>query len=199
MGKTAGQFEIETYTGRFVDTCAPESSTICVEDIAHALAQTCRYGGHSKVFFSVAEHAVFVSRRLERQGAPIRTQIAGLHHDDAEAFLGDIPRPLKPLLGEGYKSLSDAMDRAIVQALVLPAGTVALYHDDAVRLADSWSLFIEAQALLPSRGRKWGITAYNRAELPSRFVTPDYWLGGLGPADAEFGYLSRHTDLMERL
>src|ERR1700733_12855258 len=109
--------EVETFTGRFVDVNKPDPTTIHIEDIAHALANTCRYGGHCRSYYSVADHAVFVSVRLERKGYDLDLQLAGLHHDDAEAFLGDIPRPLKPLLGRAYTRLTDRMDVAIIAGL----------------------------------------------------------------------------------
>jgi 5'-deoxynucleotidase YfbR-like HD superfamily hydrolase len=90
--------EVETSTGKYLDMENPTTDAIELEDIAHSLGNICRYNGHCLNYYSVAEHAVFVSTRLERKGYNKIIQLAGLHHDDAEAFLGDIPRPLKPLL-----------------------------------------------------------------------------------------------------
>ena len=196
MEHRAGEYEIETYTGRFVDTQQPDPSTICVEDIAHALSQTCRYGGHCGKYFSVAEHSVFVSRRLEQKGHSASWQLAGLHHDDAEAYLGDIPRPMKPLLGDAYEGLTVRMDEAIVAALGLPFSATR-FHEPAVKLTDSWALFIEARHLLPSGGKSWSSDMYQRRDLAPRMVTPAYWLGGVAASDAEAMFLERHVDLME--
>jgi hypothetical protein len=192
--------EVETFSGRFVDTSNPRAESIALEDIAHSLAATCRYGGHCRQFYSVAEHAVFCSVRLERQGFGRRWQIAALHHDDAEAYLGDIPRPMKPLLGDVYGRLSDQMDEVIVQALGLPIST-AMFHDEVVKVVDTWSLLVEARFLLPSQGKGWylgeqGAHAWGLEEQPSRIVVPDYWLGGLTPRKAERLYLNRHKELM---
>lgn len=191
--------EVETFTGRFVDTRTPHPGTIVVEDIAHALARTCRYGGHCLSFYSVAEHAVFCSKRVERQGHGKARQLAALHHDDAEAYLGDIPRPLKPLLGAAYKRLTDKMDSAIIDALNL-IGRESDFHAAEVKEADNWSLLVEARHLLPSEGRHWfngdqGATAWGLSDQPSRIVTPDYWHGGLEPDLAETLYLQRHRQL----
>ena len=190
--------EVETFTGRYVDTKNPQPETINLEDIAHALANTCRYGGHCQQFYSVAEHAVFVSVRLERKGVHTQAALAGLHHDDAEAYLGDIPRPLKLHIGATYGRLSDRMDRAIVQGLDLPFDEDAL-HDPIVKDADNWALFVEARHLLPSRGINWSGSALEGWGLtPStakRIVTPDYWHGGLVPRKAEALFLARHKEL----
>lgn len=69
--------------------------TIVVEDIAHALSMECRYSGHCERFYSVAEHSVRVAEILRQRGAPRPLIFAGLLHDASEAYLKDIPRPLK--------------------------------------------------------------------------------------------------------
>lgn len=193
--------QIETFTRRYVDTRTPTADTICVEDIAHALSNVCRYGGHCRRFYPVAEHAVFVSVRLERQGYPLNTIIGGLHHDDAEAYLGDIPRPLKPLLGKAYEILTNKMDAAIEKSLALPDLTREEYR--AIKEADNWALFVEAKHLLPSQGRGWwdggqSSQTWGIDSLPSRIVTPNYWKGGLPPEAAEHLFLARHKELLDR-
>jgi hypothetical protein len=194
--------EIETFTGRFVNVDNPKPETICLEDIAHALSQICRYGGHCKTFYSVAEHAVFVSKRLERQGFPKWLQLAGLHHDDAEAYLGDIPRPIKPLLGKKYEQMTNVVDTAIVDGLKLNDYDVRTptFHFIEIKTADSWALFVEARKLLPSEGRLWwsgaqGADGWGLEDMPSRIVTPDYWQGGLKASEAFKLYINRHKEL----
>lgn len=187
--------EVETFSGSWVDTHAPNPKTIRLEDIAHALANTCRYGGHCSKFYSVAEHAVFCSIRVERQGYGRNVCLAALHHDDAEAYLGDIPRPLKPLLGQVYTDLSDRMDEAIVEGLGLPFG-VEVFHDFSVKLADEWALLVEARDLLPSKGKTWTAIQPGINGQPKAVVVPDYWLGGIDPKSAEGLFLSRHWSLL---
>ena len=191
--------EIETFSGRFVDTSNPSVENITLEDVAHALANICRYGGHCSTFYSVAEHAVFVSKRLERKGYPRNTQIMGLHHDDSEAYLGDIPRPMKPLLGKAYERMTDRMDQVIIDALGLPEPAGG-FHDPLIKDADNWALFVEAKYLLPSGGKHWwngeqGADSWGLPPQPQRIVTPDYWRGGLTPAEAERLFLRRHAEL----
>jgi hypothetical protein len=149
----AANHEIETFTGRYVDLANPDPGTITLEDIAHGLANTCRFGGHARIFYSVAEHAVRVADKLKAAGWQ-DWALAGLHHDDAEAYLGDIPRPLKPLLGDAYRAMTGKVDRAIWWAF----GRRWHYKDLAspeVKLADEWMLAVEASVLLPSRGEGW--------------------------------------------
>ncbi len=190
---------IETFSGRFVDTKKPDPGTIVLEDIAHALAATCRFGGHSKVFFSVAEHAVNCSLHLERAGWSRPDCLAALHHDDSEAFLVDIPRPLKPLLGVAYRRLSDRMDKAIVKGLGLPF-TAEAFHAAHIKDADNHALVIEAHELMASRGAHWfendEYVSLWELGISEKIALPDYWYGGLTPEKAEGLYLSRHWELV---
>lgn len=191
--------EVETFSGQYVNTQWPDPRTIVLEDIAHALAATCRYGGHCKRFYSVAEHAVLCSVRLERYGHSRSDCLAALHHDDAEAYLGDIPRPLKPLLGRSYETLTNRMNAAICNGLDLPFKRAEL-HEEYVKAVDAWALFLEARHLLPSGGINWAGSALDSwgmagAQREAADHTPDYWRGGLKPSAAEGLYLSRHWEL----
>lgn len=79
---------IQTYTGKrwnFFD-CKPED--VHLEDIARALSNLCRFTGHCKCFYSVAQHSVLVSQNTSNP-------LLGLLHDAPEAYVGDISRPLK--------------------------------------------------------------------------------------------------------
>ena len=188
MPHLATNHEIETYTGRYVDTSMPDPATICLEDIAHALANTCRFGGHCGVFYSVAEHAVSVATKLVDQGYGALA-LAGLHHDDAEAYLGDIPRPLKPLLGDAYRDLTNRMDAAIAEAFG-DLWSVADLSAQPVRWADEWMLGVEALSLLPSHGEGW-----------AAFQTPWRVLGplplGWSPTEAEWEFIQRHHSIVQ--
>jgi hypothetical protein len=167
---SAGKTEIETFTGRFVDVLHPNPDTISFDDIAHALAMTCRYGGHIKKFYSVAEHCVLVTRlvkwMLEHDDTPHsadykRVQMANaLLHDAAEAYLGDVVAPLKYALREGaiphdknvgYDSLTERMEDALFQALNAPRLKVS----PLIQICDLWALKIEATHLTRTGGAHW--------------------------------------------
>jgi hypothetical protein len=193
---TPTKHEVETFSGQYLDVQNPDPDKINLEDIAHALGNICRYGGHSRTFYSVAEHSVFVCERVCRQGWSKNLQLAALHHDDAEAYLGDIPRPLKPLLGGEYARLTRKMDRAIVIGLQLPFLSEEFHHS-AISNADDWSVFVEARDLLPSEGRGWTGHPDKDTEIPSRIVIPDYYRGGISPAAAADLFLERHYSLIE--
>ncbi len=184
--------EVETSTGKFLDMENPSAEAIDIDDIAHSLGNICRYNGHCLNYYSVAEHAVAVSKRLERKGYGKNIQLAGLHHDDAESFLGDIPRPLKPLLGQAYIDLTDAIDVVICEGLGLPFGPEA-FHSEEVKASDDWNLRVEALHLLPSQGKGWLPTTSTEKQL----VVPDYYLNGIGPKTASKLYLARHRELTQ--
>ncbi len=188
--------EVETYSGNYLDVANPDPDRIELEDIAHALGNICRYGGHCERFYSVAEHAVFVSIRVERQGFSKILQLAALHHDDSEAYLGDIPRPLKPLLGTSYGELTTQMDDSVVEALGLPFNADEFHHS-AIKNADDWAVFVEARNLMTSRGFGWTGHPDKDTEIPSKIVIPDYFLGGLQPEKAKELFLARHFSLIQ--
>ncbi|MCK1460923.1 phosphohydrolase [Bradyrhizobium sp. 2] len=98
---------IQTATGRQFWPMDPRPHEVYIDDIAHALSLLCRFGGHCLRFYSVAEHCVLLSRI-----APAPYKLWALLHDASEAYLVDVPRPLKPFLG-GYNEAEDKIMRAI--------------------------------------------------------------------------------------
>ena len=104
---------IHTYTGKKFYALDPQPDDIDIRDIAHALSNLCRFGGHSPMFYSVAEHSVLVS-----EAVPVKDALWGLLHDASEAYLCDIPRPFKQYL-INYKELEECIQRAIGDAFGL--------------------------------------------------------------------------------
>lgn len=82
---------LETYTGKYFNYQDPSPESVCLQDIAHALSNICRFNGHSKRFYSVAEHSVLVSYHV-----PLHCAAEGLLHDAAEAYYGDVVAQFKP-------------------------------------------------------------------------------------------------------
>lgn len=95
---------IRTFTGKYVNVFDIDPELICIEDIAHGLSMQCRFGGHTSVFYSVAEHCINVSLMCA-----YGHELAGLLHDASEAYLLDIPRPIKQNLPKYYEAEDNLM------------------------------------------------------------------------------------------
>ena len=106
---------LQTVSGRFVNPFDPDPEQLDIADITRALANTCRFGGHCRSFYSVAQHSVIVSELVERRGGDVEDVFAALMHDAAEAYLGDMPHPIKhrSALGEAFKAAEDHLEQAI--------------------------------------------------------------------------------------
>lgn len=98
---------IQTFVGEMFDVFNPDPALIHVKDISHALSMICRYGGHSREFYSVAEHCVLMSKHFESQGDKNLARCA-LLHDASEAYMGDVVRPLKMQLPL-YRNVEDTL------------------------------------------------------------------------------------------
>jgi len=144
---------LDTASGRRVNLSSPAPDMISVEDIAGALSRICRFGGHTREFYSVAQHSVLVSAMIDHFGRP-DLRLIGLHHDSHEAYLGDMPTPLKKRLDDmdqyfGYAQLVEALDIAIGQALDIPLPVPRECKEVLVK-ADRAALQMEARLLLPN-------------------------------------------------
>lgn len=130
---------IELLSGARMDYLHPENSDATIEDIGHALSNVCRFSGHLPRFYSVAQHAVNVSRVLEANGYSPQVQFTGLMHDTAEAFTNDLPTPLKsafPVFKELEVKIETAMASRFGFEFPLPA---------SVKLADLILLGLEKE------------------------------------------------------
>jgi len=102
---------IQTFTGRRFHPLSPQTTDIVIEDIAHALSMICRYAGHTRKFYSVAEHSVIVSLHVPPEYAR-----EALLHDASEAYIGDVSRPIKhsPIMCE-YRRVEAELTCAIYE------------------------------------------------------------------------------------
>lgn len=101
---------IRTVTGIYINVFDPTTDMVCIEDIAHALVNQCRFGGHLPQFYSVGQHSI---RCAEEIIDPDRKPEA-LLHDASEAYLLDIPRPIKKRLSN-YKEIEDGLMSVIAK------------------------------------------------------------------------------------
>ena len=129
---------LQTFTGRQFYPGDPRLEDIVLEDIAHALSLSCRFGGHCRAFYSVAQHSVLVSRIC-----PPAVARWALLHDGSEAYLCDIPRPVKQLGAmRPYRELE-----RVIQQLVYDRFGLGGPEPRAVKIADHQALATEHRAL----------------------------------------------------
>jgi 5'-deoxynucleotidase YfbR-like HD superfamily hydrolase len=130
---TAGPTWLPTFTGGQLDPLNPDESHIRIEDIAHALSNLCRWNGHCRHFYSVAEHSIRVSHSV-----PSKDALWGLLHDAAEAYLGDFVSPLKhhTTCGEEYQRHEARLMAAIASRFgligAMPASVLRADHEQQV-------------------------------------------------------------------
>jgi len=142
---------IELRSGTRFEPLAPDPRRINIEDIAHALSNQCRFSGHTRTHYSVAEHSVRVANLLWEWREPVDVQFWGLLHDASEAFLVDLPSPLKHHPGfAAYRDAEAACMAAVCERFGLPPEMPA-----AVAKADSVLLSTEARDLMAYVPEHW--------------------------------------------
>lgn len=170
---------ILTYAGILFNIFEPNPDNISIIDIAHSLSMQCRYNGHTDRFYSVAEHSWLVSQFVAPEYA-----LWGLLHDATEAYLCDIPRPLKPFF-PGYYAIEDNLMAHIARRFNLVGTDIP----HSVKLIDCALLIPERDALMPSAIGDWRLLD----------GTPDLRgkveIAGLTPDMAKHLFLQRFKDL----
>lgn len=132
---------IVTYTGKIINPLTPDPDSIDIVDIWHSLSNQCRFTGHVKEFYSVAQHSVMASWLVPEEDA-----LAALLHDASEAYLADIARPVKHGLGFGetYREVE-----ANLQAVILTKYGLNPVLPKSVHWADDMLLRSEQRDLMP--------------------------------------------------
>ncbi|MGO7545441.1 hypothetical protein AB9E34_06670 [Rhizobium leguminosarum] len=162
-------------SGSWFDLLDPWSSEFTINDIAQGLSNICRYAGQCKSFYSVAEHSIHVADTVDAY------KLEALLHDAAEAFLGDITRPLKQLLPQ-YKEIEASVEDAILQRFGLDAKAKA-----TVKAADLRVLAAEQAQLMPAGTDFWA----NSSGVESAAIQVEF----LSPITARDRFLSRFAEL----
>jgi len=170
---------IQTFTGRAFWPLDPRTEDIVIEDVAHALSNMCRYTGHTRVFYSVANHAVLASHACAPEDA-----LEGLLHDASEAYLVDVPRPIKHYMVL-YKDVEARLEVVIAERFDL-----RYPWPPSVKTADNALLATERRDLMAPPPMPW---------RPEETVDPlkehiDPW----PPAIAERLFLERFHELVQQ-
>ncbi len=150
---------MQTHSGIAFDLLEPTPEMVNLYDIAHALSMLCRYAGHVRVHYSVAQHSCLIHDWLTSK-RPKHPMIAlgGLMHDGAEAYMCDIPAPVKHALSESTRrdltAMADRIDEAICGRLGIGPH---LLHLAEVKEVDLRILLDERDALMGPPPKEWGV------------------------------------------
>jgi hypothetical protein len=156
----------------------PSADSVCIEDIAHALALKCRYTGHCTQFYSVAQHAVHVSEIVPTAA------LWGLMHDAAEAYLPDVAAPIKPRL-TGFQ----AIEGRVLGVIAVWAG-LSFPVPPEVHEADLLLLRTEHRDLMVPPPREW--------EVDKHYQPLSFRIDPQPPEVAERMFLDRWAQLTAR-
>jgi hypothetical protein len=175
---------IETFTGKKFYLLAPRTEDVDIRDIAHSSAMLCRWTGHCKHHYSIAQHSYYCSFL-----GPQREALHRLLHDASESFMGDMNRPLKHFTPAGsiYRSQEKEVQGVIYQAFGLSP-----IEPPSVHIADNQMLYTEKEQLMS--GLKWDIdwTFGQGAEnLGKSGIVIERW----SPEEAESMFKNRFEEL----
>jgi len=154
-------------------------SDVRIEDVAHALSLICRFNGHCQVHYSVAQHSLLVTRILDGLGAPREAMLCGLMHDAHEAYVGDVPTPIKALLGAAWAEVEHQAEVAVLAAFGLERAMTD--WRELIRHADRIALATERRDLMRfdvECNRPWPmLTGVEPHPLPATEGgwTPEWW------------------------
>jgi len=165
---------IQMHDGQYLDLLNPDPAVISINGIAFALSQLCRYGGHCRVFYSVAEHSVHCCNLVEPE-----YKKQALLHDAAEAFVGDIVWPVKRLV-PAFQDIEHRILKVILSKYKMDSPIWPV-----VKQADREMLAAERLELLEETKLPWPvIEGIEPAKVEFRFYDPiDAWLAFLDKAE----------------
>jgi len=152
---------IRLRSGRYFDLAAPHPDQFEFSDIAGALSKICRFGGQIESFYSVAEHSYHCWRIAYEDGCSKDVQLAVLLHDAAEAFIGDMVKPLKVMMPE-YREVEASVELAVAIKFNAKFGE----HAAKIREIDHAMLIAERRSLFSKDEVEW------TGEKQVRVVTP---------------------------
>jgi hypothetical protein len=162
---------LQTRTGRKVFPLDLRPEDVVIEDIAHALSLQCRFAGHTRGLYSVGQHSLHVAEYLCDLGESAQVVLWGLLHDASEAYLSDIPRPLKRRPEFAFYREAEARAMAtICWRFGLP-----VVEPPIVKHADGVLLATEARDLMAPLHADWHHQEANGFEVLPRHIAPRWW------------------------
>jgi 5'-deoxynucleotidase YfbR-like HD superfamily hydrolase len=141
MDKKIPNPSIQTFSGKMVNIFNASPEMIDINDIAHALPMIARWNGQIRTFYSVGAHSIQVSNRIKHMGGTEQEQLQGLMHDASEAYLSDIPSPIK----REFENVQAAEER--LQEIIFEKFNLVWPMSELVHRADTDCLIHEAKEL----------------------------------------------------
>lgn len=172
MSGTFGCYKntIRLRSGLYLDLTDPKPDQFTLADIAGGLSKLCRYGGQVEHFYSVAEHSVNCMLQAHQDEQPIEVQRLALMHDAAEAFIGDVIKPLKVMLSPLYDVIEDRIEKVIFTKFNLSTDPA---HWSAAKEIDRAILIAERRVLFSRDNKTWtGENEVRRVPLEIRCLQP---------------------------
>lgn len=171
---------MQMYSGIRFWPLSPDIENILLPDIAHALAFQCRFGGHTRQFYSVGQHCILTAQlsEIDFPSTP-NIQLAALLHDATEAYLVDLPRPIKRQMPI-YKQTEDKLASLIAKKFGLIPSDF-----ERIKKYDEQALSIEANSLMAPLHPDWFTTSMQDMQLPLGINITKY----LNPEEAESEYM----------
>ena len=179
---------IQTYSGKQFFPLAPTIESIDLQDIAHALSNICRFTGHTKTFYNVAQHSILVSLNVSKSAA-----LWGLMHDAAEAYIGDLSRPLKKCFRFLMGRIVDDVEDKIASVI---RDRFEIFYDEEihaeVKRADNLLLATESRDFMSPTHPEWKYASGNGFEVLPEQIIP--W----SPGRSCYEFTKRFNFLMEK-
>lgn len=169
--------------GVYLDVLNPDPSVITMDDIAHRLSNQCRWAGASNRHYSVAEHSVNVSNLVTPMFA-----LQALLHDMTEAYLVDLPTPIKRLFPD-YYTIEDNLWNVMADKFKVPRGLDMTVKEADKRIAKSEKAYLIGP----------GDTLYNGNFPPLTIEQVEdkttLWRKDITPEIAEYMFVARYNKL----
>jgi hypothetical protein len=161
---------MSSYSGVMIDVSHMSIEDVRLQDIAHALSMQCRYNGHVKKFYSVAEHSVLLAEHIFVFSVDPKAALYALLHDGSEAYLGDIVRPIKGLMLE-YLNIERHVQTVIFERFGI--ADLEIEWQRLIDLCDHRILINEKDALL-NENIIWNVPYVALPNLHIKCMVPGY-------------------------
>lgn len=135
---------MEMLNGQMFNYNDPDVSSIDIQLVADVLSRNCRFAGHVKHFYSIAQHAVNVSLIVA-----LGHEKEALLHDTSEFVTNDMVTPLKAMMPD-FRVVEHRIESRLCAHFGVPHPM-----SPAVKLADLQMLRIERAHLRPNDRSTW--------------------------------------------